>query len=258
MPGSNISFRAFGCCVFLAVLFFLALPADSGEKNKTDSEMLFDAFSKGLRPESMVMILDGEPDENGRVRRIYLDFVGCYVGQVRIDRFYVEALDVTFTPPSIWNEKEPEVRNVLLVRAKTKICEDDVKIALRSDKFNKKDDNWHDIQLNFRDSRAYVSGYKKIAFLDIFFELQGRFDIRHGGEVWLADYSMRINRLNAPESLTEKTISRIQPLIDLGRFPFPLTLRRISQERDYIILESRVAPESFEGTTFLYKGNKTP
>lgn len=258
MPGRNISFSAIGCCVFLAVLLILALPADSGEKNKTDPQMLFDAFCKGLRPESMVMILDGEPDENGRVRRIYLDFTGCYVGNVRIDRFYVEALDVTFTPPSSWDEKGPEVKNVLLVRAKAKICEDDVKIALRSDKFNKKDDNWHDIQLNFRDREAYVSGYKKVAFLDIFFELQGRFDISHGGEVWLADYSMRINRLDAPKALTEKTISRIQPLIDLGRFPFPLTLRRIIQEKEYIILESRVAPELFKGTTFLYKGDKTP
>jgi hypothetical protein len=215
--------------------------------------MLFDAFLSGLRPESMEMILDGVPDENGRVRRIYLDLEGCRVGHVRIERLQVDAMDVTFTHPSTWDETGPGVELALLVRTKARVCERDVDAALRSGIFGGVEKNWQDMRLKFRDGGVYVKGYKKILFLNIFFELQGRFGIRDGRELWLTDYSMRINNVNAPEGLTERTVSQIQPLIDLRTFPFPLKLKRAVQIKDYLILESRNPPEPFEGIHFQYK-----
>jgi hypothetical protein len=217
--------------------------------------MLFDAFLSGLRPESMEMILDGVPDENGRVRRIYLDLEGCRVGHVRIERLQVDAMDVTFTHPSTWDETGPGVELALLVRTKARVCERDVDAALRSGIFGGVEKNWQDMQLRFRDGGVYVKGYKKILFLNIFFELQGRFGIRDGRELWLTDYSMRINNVNAPEGLTERTVSQIQPLIDFGAFPFPLNFKRAIQEKNYMILESQSSPETFKGKSFRYKRN---
>jgi hypothetical protein len=225
--------------------------------NQITPEMLFDAFLSGLRPESMEMILDAAPDENGRVRRIYLDLAGCRVGHIRIERLQVDAMDVTFTHPSTWDETGPDVELALLVRTKGRVCEHDVEAALRSGTFGGVEKNWQDMQLRFRNGGVYVEGYKKVLFLNIFFELQGRFDIRNGRELWLTDYSLRINNVNAPEGLTERTVSLIQPLIDLRTFPFPLKLKRAIQIKDYLILESRTPPEPFEGIHFRYKGSET-
>jgi len=243
-------------CFLLAVLFPLPLPAHAEDTNQITPEMLFDAFLSGLRPESMEMILDTAPDENGRVRRIYLDLAGCHVGHIRIERLQVDAMDVTFTHPSTWDETGPGVELALLVRTKARVCEHDVDVALCSGIFGGVEKNWQDMQLRFRDGGVFVEGYKKVLFLKIFFELQGRFDIRNGRELWLTDYSLRINNVNVPEGLTEKTVSEIQPLIDLTTFPFPLKLKRAVQIKDYLILESRTPPEPFEGIHFRYKGNE--
>lgn len=246
------------CCLILAFLLFFALSAQAGERNKMTPETIFDAFLSGLRPESMEMIMDGVPDKNGRVRRIYLDLEGCHVGHVRIERLQVDAMDVTFTHPSTWDETGPGVELALLVRTKALVSEDDVDAALRSGIFGGIEENWQDMRLRFRDGGVYVEGYKKVLFLNVFFELQGRLDIRQGREIWLTDYSMRINRVNAPEMLAERTVSQIQPLIDLGTFPFPLNLKRAIQRNDYLILESRNSPEPFDGKLFRYKGGENP
>ena len=244
-------------CFLLAVFFPLPLPVHAQDTNQITSEMLFDAFLSGLHPESMEMILDAAPDENGRVPRIYLDLEGCHVGHVRIERLQVDAMDVAFTHPSTWAETGPGVELALLVRTKAWVCEDDVDAALRSGIFGGVEKSWQDVRLRFRDGGVYVKGYKKVLFLNIFFELQGRFDIRNGRELWLTDYSMRINNVNAPEGLTERTVSQIQPLIDLRAFSFPLKLKRAIQIKDYLILESRTPPEPFEGIHFQYKGSET-
>ncbi len=243
------------CCFLLTLFLFFALPANAEGKNQISSETLFEAFLSRLHPESMEMILDGTPDENGRVRRIYLDFEGCHVGNVRIERLQVDAIDVTFTPTSSWDEKGPGVEQALLVRTKTRVYEDDIDAALRSGSFGGVEEDWQDIKLRFRDGSVYVEGHKKVLILNIFFELQGQLSINHGREIWLTDYSMHINNSNAPKGLMESTVSKIQPLIDFGTFPFPLNLKRIIPEKNYMIFESRKSPQPFEGKSFRYKGS---
>ncbi|HOR54525.1 MAG TPA: hypothetical protein PLM30_04820, partial [Synergistales bacterium] len=78
--------------VFFALLL-LACPAFAGQTYQFKGEvngitrgaLLFKAFAEGLKPESMEMILDEEPDETGRVRRVFLDLFGCELGGVRIE-----------------------------------------------------------------------------------------------------------------------------------------------------------------------------
>jgi hypothetical protein len=255
MLQSKYFFSVLFCCFLLPFLLFFALPAHAEEKDQITSETLFEAFLSRLRPESMEMILDGAPDGNGRVRRIYLDIKGCQVSHVRIERLQVDAMEVTFTPPSSWDEKGPGVELALLVRTRAQVYEDDVDDALRSGSFGGDEANWEDIRIRFRDGHVYVEGHKKFLFLNVFFELQGQFEIRNGREIWLSDYSMRINNSNAPKGLTERTVSQIQPLIDFGAFPFPLNFRRAIQEKNYMILESQSSPETFKGKSFRYKRN---
>ncbi len=212
----------FGLVLFL--LFGAPLPASAGHDEEAAAQRLFDAFVSGLKPETMEMIVDGGPDKNGRVRRIYLDLEGCELGGVRIDRLKIDASDVTFTPPATWDEKGP--------------------------------DHWHDLSLDFREGGIYARGYYLAQFIfkfDILLEMEGSFAVRHGQEIWLDDYKVRVNKVDVPDGLTQRAISRIQPVIDLGEFPFPLVLDSIIQEEDRVVIKSRLEPKPFEGRTYTFK-----
>ncbi|MDT8284247.1 MAG: DUF2993 domain-containing protein [Thermovirgaceae bacterium] len=229
----------------------------SGTLDKTTSgPVLFKAFADGLKPESIEMILDEEPDETGRVGHIYLDLYGCNLGGVRIDHLEIEAVDVKFTPPGEWGEKGPDIEKMLAVYAQATILEKDVNAAIAGDAFGDDDGNWHDISLDFRDTGVYVKGYYLSTFLlrlDILIELEGRFGIVGGKQVWLKDYTMRVNRVDIPDFLTERAISKIQPIIDLEEFIFPLTLKTVIQKDDRVTLQSRVLPSRFSGDLYKFR-----
>jgi len=217
--------------------------------------LLFKAFAEGLKPESMEMILDEEPDVTGRVRRLYLDLLGCELGDVRIERLEIEALDTRFTDPQGWESPGPDVVDMLSVNARAAILESDVNRAIADAAFGDDDGHWHDLSLDFRKSGVYAKGYYTIRFLftlDILIELEGRFGIVGGKQVWLEDYTMKVNRVDLPEVLTDRAVSQIQPIIDLEGFIFPLTLKTIVQTDDRVVLESRMLPQKFDGIRYCY------
>lgn len=221
----------------------------------TRGALLFKAFAEGLNPESMDMILDEEPDETGRVRHLFLDLYGCELGGVRIERLEIEAFDTDFTDPCSWESSGPDVEEMLFVNARATILEKDVNRAISDAVFGDEDGNWHNLFLDFRKNGVYASGYYTVRLLfklDILIELEGRFGIVGGKQVWLEDYTMKVNRVDLPEVLTDRAISQIQPIIDLNEFVFPLTLKTVIQEEDRVILESRNEPERFDGIRYLY------
>lgn len=231
----------------------------NGNVDKTTSgAVLFSAFADGLRPESMQMVLNDEPDEDGRVGHLYLDLYGCDLGGVRIDRLEIEAVDVQFTPPSEWAKKGPDIENMLAVYAQTTILEKDVNAAISDAAFGDDDEHWHNITLDFRDNGVYVKGYylaTVIFKLDILLELEGRFGIVKGKQVWLEDYTMRVNRVDVPDFITERAIGNIQPIINLEEFVFPLTLETVILKEDRVTLQSRVLPKCFSGIQYNFKAN---
>jgi hypothetical protein len=245
---------AFGFLLFL--LFVTPLPVSAGHDEEAAAQRLFDAFVSGLKPETMEMIVDGGPDENGRIRRIYLDLEGCELGGVRIESLKIDASDVTFTPPATWDEKGPDVKEMLDVKASAVILEQDVNEALLVKQFGNDDEHWHDLSLDFREGGIYARGYYLAQFIfkfDILLEMEGSFAVRHGQEIWLDDYKVRVNKVDVPDGLTQRAISRIQPVIDLGEFPFPLVLDSIIQEEDKVVIKSRLEPKPFEGRTYTFK-----
>jgi len=251
MPALFFALLLFACPAFAAQTYQYR-----GEvKGFTRGAFLFKAFAEGLKPESMEMILDEEPDETGRVRRLFLDLFGCELGGVRIERLEIEALDTQFTDPSGWASPGPDVVEMLSVNARATILEGDVNRAISDAAFGDDGGNWHDLSLDFRDGEVYARGYYTVRFLftlDILIELEGRFGIVGGKQVWLEDYTMKVNRVDLPEGLADRAVSQIQPVIDLNGFIFPLTLKTVALTNDRVVLESKALPRRFNGTRYLY------
>lgn len=225
-----------------------------GFEPETRGGRLLKEFVDQMQPEKIEMILDEEPDDSGRVRTIYMDLTGPLIGGVRIEKLTLDAYDVYFTPPEEWNGKEIEITDILLVHAKTSINENDINNTLAQKAFGE-DEHWHDLSLDFRPEGIYAKGNYLAKFLiklDILIEITGRFKIVHKQQIWLDDYVLKVNRVSVPEAVTERAIEKIQPVIDLSRFIFPLELHSVTQDNERIYMESRMLPEAFDGITYHY------
>ncbi len=250
---------------FFMVFVFGLLPLQAEEPTmprfETDGKpdgngaRLFRFFIDKFQPESMIMTLDEEPDDGGNLRRIFIDVTGAHIDEMRIDHIAVEALDTDFTPVSDWAENGVEVRQMLRAYTDATLLEKDINDVVQKKTFGKDDDHWQHISIDFRNGGIHAQGNYVARFLftfDILIEIDGVLDIVNREEIWIDDYILRVNRRDVPQWLTEKAIGKIQPILDLGKFVFPLRLYSIEQSDDRVHLTSRVLPKPFEGITYRY------
>ncbi|GAB1485959.1 hypothetical protein MASR2M79_10060 [Aminivibrio sp.] len=222
-----------------------------GKGRKTGGQSFFSIFS-GSWPRKITMILADQPDDEGHVREIYLDLKGCVIGGVRIDTLRMDAVGVRFNPPGEWREKGIEPLEVLNAHAVARLTEYDLNENLLQKQFGD-DDSWRNLQVDIHPGGIYARGNYIAQFifrLDILIEIFSKFKIVDMQQVWLDDYSVRVNRMDIPKFITDKAVAEIQPLLDLGKFVFPLKLHSIEYDEEAITISSRVIPEPFPGVVY--------
>lgn len=239
----------------IALIFLGAFAASSRAQDL--GQRLFDGFLRETKPKEAIMILDEEPSETGKVRRIYLDLKGATIGGVVIDRITVEAFDTVFSSPNTWDTDQAKVLSVLATNARAVIKESDINSHLRTKEFGK-DERWRGLVLDFCPGRVYAKGRYladlKIFKLNILIELDGTFKVRNGKEIWLEDYKLKLNRAKVPEGLTDRAMKKIQPILDMGKFVFPVRLSKVALDEEKAVIESVRPPKPFDGLIYEYKG----
>ncbi|MBN1333770.1 MAG: DUF2993 domain-containing protein [Synergistales bacterium] len=211
-------------------------------------------FVEGMDPMEAEMIIDRQPDGSGHLNRIYMNLDRPLIGGVRLDNLSFEALDVQFNPVSEWGSSPVEVKDMLAVYAEGILLEDDINRSLQSREFGG-DEHWHDLKLDFRSSGISAKGYYLAEFifkLDILIEINGELAIRNKQQIWLDNYTLKVNRVDVPRRITDKAISKIQPILDLSRFIFPLDLDSVEMDSKQILIRSRYLPEKFDGIVYRY------
>ena len=119
------------------------------------------------------------------------------------------------------------------------------------------DDHWRQVSMTIAPEGLKGRGYymAKVLFvtLDILIEIDSGLKIVGNKELWLKDPQVKINRLDLPDYITNQALSQIQPLLDLNRFPLPMSLHKVELEKGRAILSTRVLPEPMErGVTYHY------
>ncbi|WP_029166670.1 DUF2993 domain-containing protein [Aminiphilus circumscriptus] len=230
----------------------------AAEEVRPASRILFENFLRELTPEKLTMIVDEEPDATGRIRRLYLDMQGPRIGGVRVEYMRVEALDVQCNPVEEWTretETPIEVRSVLRAYTEAAITEKDINDDLIRKQIGEDDANWKKLSLDFSPEGLYARGYYHVKFLfslDILIELRGKLGIREGKQIWLEEYSFKLNRVDVPDFLADRAVAQLQPILDLGRFLFPVRLDTLVMDDEKVHLAGRVLPQRFEGVVYTY------
>ena len=89
---------------------------------------------------------------------------------------------------------------------------------------------------------------------DILLEITSGLKIVRGKELWLNNPTVKVNKLDAPDNITRKALSRIQPLVDLDRVPLPLTLHKVELNQGSAVLSTVILPQVItKGFKYSYK-----
>lgn len=243
------SFKAIAlAAALITVSASSALAEDLGER-------LFRMFLDELNPQRAQMVLREPPEESGLIKHVYMDMEGADIGGVRIDRITVEGMDVAFTSPETWGTESADVTSILATNAVAVIKEEDINSHLKSKEFGD-DEKWNNLALDFSPGRVYAKGYYLadlvLLKLNILIEIDGTFKVKEGKQVWLDDYTLKVNRAKVPEGLTDRAMAKIQPILDLGKFMFPLKLSGIELDEDKAVVKSVSEPRPFEGIVYEY------
>jgi len=272
---SMFSIRNFGClwasaricavvCAF-ALSFLSAAPASGAHFEFVGKIEPHDPVSHLLayyvyrfNPEELLLRIDEQPDDSGRIRDLYMNLTGVRVGGVRVENLVFRMNAAQFNPPSEWASGNIELKDVLVIHVYCLLKEDDVNQRLEAATFGRGGDHWSNLSMRITPDglRAQGTYSATILFvaLNILIEIDSGLRIVDSRSIWLDDYQLRVNRLDVPGYITRRAVDQIQPLLDLGRFPFPLRLHNINLENGRAEFSSRTLPTPFQGgITYHYR-----
>ncbi len=219
---------------------------------RTRGEALLKTLVDFTDPDSLTLVLDGEPDENWNVRDLYFQVRGGrFGGKIRVEEIALNASFVRFAPPA--EGRNLEVKQALRSNLEVRLLESDVNGAIAMFTSNK-DGDWRDVSVRFvppRNIEARGRYHVKSPGLTILAEVSTALAIRDGREIWLEDTRLEIN--NAEQTATvREAIEKLQPVVDMRKFPFPVTLSLLKTDGRCLEIASRTRPEPFEGLVYRY------
>ena len=225
-------------------VFIFMLPCVSYADEVND---LLNFYVKKFTPEKATLIISEKPDETGLFNEVYMDLQGVVIEKLRLSSLVVSMRGVQFNKPSEWKKGNVECKDAISVLATATLLERDINKSIEDRTFGRGDGQWHDMSMQILPSGLSGKGYYKYSFLDILIEIDSRLKIVKGKELWLDNPQVKVNKLDLPDYVTKKALGKIQPLVDLRKFPLPLTLHKAELKNGSATLSSRTLPKVLKG-----------
>lgn len=239
--------------MFVVLASCLSCYARAGQND--DVQNLLNFYVRQFKPEKALLIIQDRPDETGLFSDVYMNLQGIMIEGLRLNHLTFRMSGVQFNKPSEWSKGKVECRNAIQILALANLLERDINRAIETKTFG--DDGsseWHDVSLRITPKGLSGKGYYKAGILDILLEIDSGLKIVKGKELWLNNPKVKVNTLDVPDYVTRKALADIQPLVNLNRFPLPLTLHRVDLKKGSASLSTRKLPqEPSKGIRYTYE-----
>ena len=232
-------------------LFVLLL---SGASYADDVQNLLNFYVKKFKPEKALLVIQDKPDSTGMFSDVYMNLQGVVIENLRLNRLTFRMRGVQFNKPSEWAKGNVECKNAIQILALANLLESDINRAIETKTFGDEGSSeWHDVSMKITSKGLSGRGYYKFGILDILLEIDSGLKIVKGKELWLNNPKVKVNTLDVPDYVTRKALADIQPLVDLNKFPLPLTLHKVDLSKGSAVLSTRTLPqEPSEGIKYTY------
>ena len=240
----------------LLALVIIALPLSSLSYADEVNDLL-NYYVNRFKPETAELVIAEKPDSTGNFSDLYMELKGVMVETLRMDRLTFRMRGVQFNKPSEWAKGNVECTEAIQIQALARILEGDINKAIEDKTFGE-EDSWHDVSMKIIPAGLKGKGYYKanagLFNLDILLEITSPLKIVNGKELWLNNPTVKVNKMDIPDYVTQKALSRIQPLVDLDRFTLPMTLHKVELKQGSATLSTRTLPQALtEGLKYSYK-----
>ncbi len=219
-----------------------------------DVQSLLNYYVNEFKPEKALLIIQDKPDDTGMFTDIYMNLQGVVIENLRMNRLTFRMRGVQFNKPSEWSKGKVECKSAIQILALANLLQKDINNAIEAKTFGDDDSSeWHDVSMKITPRGLSGKGYYKFGFLDILLEIDSGLKIVKNKELWLNNPKVKVNTLDVPDYITKKALADIQPLVDLNKFPLPLSLHKIDLKNGSASLSTRNLPqEPSEGIRYTY------
>ncbi|MBU1109277.1 MAG: DUF2993 domain-containing protein [Candidatus Riflebacteria bacterium] len=198
-------------------------------------EKLISAMNKLLdNPASLSIIITpyteyGDKDcIEGRFKKVEV-----HTSRGQVEKLYLHKADIEFEDVQLDTKKLLEEEKIDPVSMKNINMDVIVKETDMNDFLEAKSKSIkvHKPRIEMLPDRIELSGATKYGMVRVEFWATGKLSVKDGREIQFYASKMKVNRMTMPRSFVGMIVKKINPVLDLEKFPFKLNLREIKVER---------------------------
>ena len=165
-----------------------------------------------------------EVSSRGLVKKIFVRTIDGSVDKLIIHKAEIEFLDVQLNTTKLIMNEEIDVVYVNKINMDIIIKETHLNSFLAQ---KAKGIRVHNPKVVLKPGSMELSGSTKYGFVKVNFWATGGFRIHNGDEIWFYTRKMKLNSMTMPRAFVGSIVKRINPVLNLKKFPFRLNLKEI-------------------------------
>lgn len=178
---------------------------------------------------------DAEHTARGKFKKIEVFTSRGMVDNLILEKAEIEFEDVLLDTSKLLKEEKIDPVEMKNINMHVVIKESDLNNFLEAKSKSIKVNN---PRVDMKNGSIELSGSAKYGFAKVKFWATGKFNIENSKEIWFHARRMKINHMAMPRSFTGMIVRKINPVFDLDKFPFKLTLNEIRIENNTMIFTS--------------------
>ncbi|MDD3146113.1 MAG: DUF2993 domain-containing protein [Candidatus Riflebacteria bacterium] len=178
-------------------------------------------------PASLSIILTPISDletANGRFKKVLVHTSRGSIDNLPLNRADIDFEDVQLDTAKLLNEEKIDPVSMSNINMDVSILENDLNTFLEAKSKSIKVDR---PRIEIASGEMKLSGSTKYGLVKVEFWANGNLSIKDGREIWFHARKMKVNRMTMPRSFVGMIVKKINPVLDLEKFPFKLNLDAI-------------------------------
>lgn len=177
-----------------------------------------------------IRIVEYSPDytSRGRLKQVIVNTEGGEIDGLILHRASFDFDDVQLDTTKLLRETKIDTIAVCNIDMDVLILESDMNAYLGEKARNIKVDN---PRVELATGQLILSGSTKYSLVKVNFWANGNFEVRNSREIWFHARKLKLNSMSMPRAFVGTIIKRINPVLNLEKFPFRLNLKEIRIEK---------------------------
>ncbi|HOY67966.1 MAG TPA: DUF2993 domain-containing protein [Candidatus Ozemobacteraceae bacterium] len=171
---------------------------------------------------------DPASTSTGRLKQVMVRTEGGEVDGLILHKASFDFQDVQLDTTKLMRETKIDTIRVCNIDMDVLILESDLNPYLGEKARKIKVDN---PRVEIGDGQIKLSGSTKYSLVKVNFWASGNFEVKDSKQIWFHAKKMKLNSMTMPRAFVGSIIKRINPVLNLEKFPFRLNLKEIRIEK---------------------------